>query len=1140
MFHDGEVAMSESRVEQWKRKLLDLSLRNPLLNVRNGAKFLPFDGGAPYGGGAASTEVVPYTPPETGDAVPFRATLPEKEIRKRLKELYLASRSSCNETGVNSLYVAVGFLSWREKDGDEFHQAPLLLIPAQLVRQTASPGYKLLRTDEDAAVNFCLLELLRSQFGIPIKDVDGGGFGDGDPDFGAVFRCFADAIQTKKDWSITTGIALGIFSFAKVVIWKDLTDHFDEFRKHPFVAHLAEGTGLYDDHVKVFPPEEVEKHIRPEELLCPMSADSSQLRAVLYSELGKSFVLHGPPGTGKSQTITNIIADNLAKGKRVLFVSEKKAALDVVYKRLSSVGLAPFCLELHSNKCDKANVMRQFVETLGVKPSRKPARWRQTCSDVAASFSEIGAYVRDLHSPCANGMTAWSCMERHVERHPQADASLISLNAADMPNDSLVELGKVVRELAEEWKGVDKDDYNALQYVCVNDWSPGFETSVGEYVDAILDALSEPKPFKRTLKVLWRAAMARLKGTVKYPFFEGSLEDRRSKMQGVKDHLDGLRLVLSYRVNRRKAVKAKCHKFVEALERGNIASDEAVRIFEDSCAEKTLNTLISRSRALSGFSGVKQEERIARFRELDKAYTTASQKMIVSMLSKRRDAIEHPPVAKPAHGNAQKNGTEAMPEMDPELKRQMAVLKRECEKKKRFMPPRKLLSETKNLAMKLKPCFLMSPLSVAQYLPVEGDLFDMVVFDEASQMTVWDAVGVIARGKQLIVVGDPKQLPPTNFFVKGDVKDEDREDDQATEDLESVLDECLANGMYSAYLNWHYRSRHESLIAFSNRHYYDDRLNTFPAAETNDRLGVSFRYVDGALYDHVSHTNRNEAEALVDFLFGRLANPAERKRSWGVVTFSVAQQRLVEDLIDRRSEGCDWAADFFDDSRPDAFFVKNLENVQGDERDVIIFSIAYAPDAQGRFAMSFGPINRPGGERRLNVAITRAREQVVIFASTHSSDIHAERTNSVGVKHLKALMEYAETGHLEGNAAKADGQDTVGIKKTVCDCLAANGYSFETDVGMSSYPVDVAVRDPDNLGRFILGIECDSERYAAQHTVRDRDVLREDVLKGMGWKIFHAWSMDWAFDRKHAEARLLAMLTKTTNNKKEEVTNDMR
>ena len=208
-------ALKESRVEQWERKLLDLSLRNPLLNVRDGNKFLALDEGVPYAGGAATTDIVPYMPPEAGDTWPFNMHLPEKEIRKRLKELYLTSRSMYNESGVNSLFLAVGFLNWNEKSGEEFHQAPLILIPAQLIRQTASPGYKLQRTDEDAVVNFCLLEMMRSQFGIPIKEVDGGGFGDGDPDFNEVFKCFSDAILDREEWSLSSGAALGIFSFSK-------------------------------------------------------------------------------------------------------------------------------------------------------------------------------------------------------------------------------------------------------------------------------------------------------------------------------------------------------------------------------------------------------------------------------------------------------------------------------------------------------------------------------------------------------------------------------------------------------------------------------------------------------------------------------------------------------------------------------------------------------------------------------------------------------------------------------------------------------------------------------------------------------------------------------------------------------------
>ncbi len=1112
--------MAEARVEQWKRKLLDLSLRNPLLNARDSSKFLPLQEGERWDAPVGGTAVVPYEPPETGGDLPFKTTLTEKEVRKRLKELYLTSRSIVNESGVNSLYLAIGFLHWKETDGDALHRAPLVLVPAQLMRQTAAPGYRLMRTDEDAVVNFCLVELLRTQFGIPVPDIAGNDFGDGDPDYGAVYKSFADAIRDRRGWFLSTGVALGIFTFSKVVIWKDLTDHFEDFRRHPFVAHLAQGTGLYDDHVSIFPPEEVEKHVHTDRLHCPLSADSSQLAAVIYSAIGKSFVLHGPPGTGKSQTITNLIAHNLALGRRVLFVSEKKAALDVVYKRLSSCGLAPFCLELHSNKADKANVMRQFSEALAVTAGRNPAHWASTCASEAASIAELGAYVRDLHMPSANGLTAYDCLARRATLHPQAAAALVSLNAAATPHERLVELGEALRSLAEEWNGVDKAAFGALAPVRDADWSPDFEQRVASQADAFLAAIAEPQPFKRFCRLIFQKVKSFLQRTVRCPVLGGTVEDRRALMQGVKDHLDGLRLVLAYRANRAKALKAGCRAFVEAFEGGRFASDEALRVFEDSCAEKTLNALVSRSRALSGFSGARQEEAIARFKEIDEKYTDSVRKYIVATLSKRLWAIEHPPAQKSA------DGKRIEPQVDPEVKRGLAILRRECEKKKRFMPPRRLLAETKSLAMRLKPCFLMSPLSVAQYLPTDGEPFDLVVFDEASQMTVWDAVGVIARGRQLVVVGDPKQLPPTSFFVKGDVKDEEREDDTATEDLESILDECLANGLHSAYLNWHYRSRHDSLIAFSNRLYYDSRLNTFPAAVTDGRLGVFFRSVDGALYDHSSHTNRREAEAIVDYLFERLGDPAERKRSWGIVTFSVAQQRLIADLVDRRTEGLSWAADFFDDTRPDAFFVKNLENVQGDERDVVMFSIAYAPDAQGRFAQSFGPVNRVGGERRLNVAITRAREQVVIFASVHAADIQAERTNSVGVKHLKALMEYAETGHLEGDAPHDAAREATGVKRLVCECLAANGYDYELDVGRSSYPVDIAVRDPANPDRFLLGIECDGPQYAAQRTVRDRDVLRLSVLAGLGWRLFRAWSVDWAFDRKRAEERLLKALAR--------------
>ncbi len=1081
----------ETRIDQWKRKLLDLSLRNPLLNVRETSRFLPLSNGAPFG-----FEV----PPEDGAVVPYEPTIPEREIKARLKELYTTSRAMFEDSGVNSLFVAVGFLHWNEDGKEDFHRAPLILVPARLERTTGPIGFRLVRTEEDAVVNFCLLELLRSQFKIPVPMIGGGGFGEGDPAFKEVFDAFSQSIKSRPTWSLSGDIALGIFAFDKVVIWKDLDDHIDDFRRNPFVEHLASRKGLYDDNVMVFKPEEVEAHLDFAKLRCPLSADASQLVAVLYSELGKSFVLHGPPGTGKSQTITNIIAHNLAIGKKVLFVSEKKAALDVVHRRLEGIGLAPFCLELHSNKSKKTNVMRQIQEALDVKRGQDPAHWDSICRDMAVKTAELAQFVKLLHKTSANSRSVYSCIAQVVGKHPAASSSLISADVAHMSQTQIEELANEVMALGEEWRGVEKASFEGLKAVKTFAWTPVAETELRRQIDELLVLSGETLTFGLRIKAL-RLAF-RLRKYMDLPLFANPKE-WNGQLGTVKANLDGVRLVMSYRAKADRLRGRGCSAFVTALERGDFSYGEAGRVFDESVSEKTLDLLMTDLPELTSFSGLRQDEKIANFKEIDAKYTESVQKYVVAAISRSLPS------------EAQLAGEE---------KHQLAMLKRESAKKKRIMPIRQLLADTMPVAMRYKPCFLMSPLSVAQYLPALAGQFDMVVFDEASQMTVWDAIGPIARGRQLIVVGDPKQLPPTSFFVKGDAVEDDPDIDAAAQDLESILDECLANGLYSAYLNWHYRSRHEALIAFSNHYYYDDRLNTFPAAANNDRLGVSFEYVEGALYEHTSHTNRGEAEALVEFLYNRLQEKEERERSWGIVTFSVSQKKLIEKLIDERFGDCPWANEFFDDSRPDAFFVKNLENVQGDERDVIVFSIAYAPDAQGNFAMMFGPVNLAGGERRLNVAITRAREQVIIFSSTHSSAIKAERTNSVGVKHLKALMEYAETGLIAGVEPPDPAYRSSGLVGEVRTFLEKNGYVVDEKVGRSSMPIDLAVRDPNDSGRYALAIEFDGPTYAAQRTVRDRDILRASVLSSLGWKYYRLWSIDWAYDRKRAERRLLDAL----------------
>jgi len=479
-----------------------------------------------------------------------------------------------------------------------------------------------------------------------------------------------------------------------------------------------------------------------------------------------------------------------------------------------------------------------------------------------------------------------------------------------------------------------------------------------------------------------------------------------------------------------------------------------------------------------------------------------------------------------------------------EAQRHVGVLRRECEKKARHKPVRQLLAEIPSLAAVLKPCFLMSPLSVAQYLPPDAAPFDLVVFDEASQIPVWDAIGVIARAKQLVVVGDPKQMPPTNFFQKGE-SEADAEDEDVPEDMESILDECLAAGVYSSHLSWHYRSRHESLIAFSNHNYYDDRLNTFPCARTTPRLGVRFEFVEGGVYDRrATRTNEKEARALVDYIFAKAKEPGYKPRSIGVVTFSQAQQELIEDLVDARRESDPSLEALFAEDAPEPFFVKNLENVQGDERDVILFSVGYAPDADGKFAMNFGPLNRDGGERRLNVAVTRAKEQVVVFSSIHGSQIDLSRTSATGAAHLRSFLEYAERETAKSGATATTSFPTgaaalvaASFPATVAAFLREHKWEVDEQVGASAFRIDLGVRRPDGDG-YLLAIECDGPAYAAQRTVRDRDELRASVLKGLGWYVTRIWSVDWALDRRRAEESLLGLLDALEANEKCKMENE--
>ncbi len=362
---------------------------------------------------------------------------------------------------------------------------------------------------------------------------------------------------------------------------------------------------------------------------------------------------------------------------------------------------------------------------------------------------------------------------------------------------------------------------------------------------------------------------------------------------------------------------------VEAVERREIASDEVAPILRRSLFAQFADEIVDASPTLRYFVGDERERLIERFRELDARRSELTQRLVIAKLASRLPAA--------------RTGENAL---SAEETNALTFLQREIGKKRHVRSIRQMLDEMRPIFSTLKPCLLMSPLSVAQYVPANGEKYDVIIFDEASQIPVWDAVGAIARGTQLIVVGDSKQLPPTGFFQR---QNDDEAVGDEVEETESILDECVASQIPARMLNWHYRSRRESLIAFSNRRYYDGKLTTFPSPR-NDSLGVQLRFVENGLYEKGgSKTNKPEANALVKEVVARLRSPEFARKSLGVVTFNEAQRRLIEDLLDDARQDYPEIESFFDSSSPEPTFVKNLENVQGDERDVIYFSIGYGP-----------------------------------------------------------------------------------------------------------------------------------------------------------------------------------------------------
>lgn len=564
----------------------------------------------------------------------------------------------------------------------------------------------------------------------------------------------------------------------------------------------------------------------------------------------------------------------------------------------------------------------------------------------------------------------------------------------------------------------------------------------------------------------------------------------------------GLHAWCAWRNARAVALGAGLGALVDAMEAGDIEPARVPAAFEVSYARWWLAEAVDADEVLKRFVSAEHERRISEFRALDEEFTKVTRQWIRAKLC----------AGLPTTDNVHRNS-------------EWGVLRHEITKKKQHKPLRQLLEEIPSAVLRLTPCLLMSPLSIAQYLSANASSFDIVIFDEASQIPVWDAIGAMARGKQVVMVGDPKQLPPTNFFDRAEASDGDSEDVEG--DLESILDECLGASLPTRNLSWHYRSRHESLIAFSNHRYYGGGLVTFPSPVTEDSA-VSFHFVGGRYEKGGARINQPEARALVADLVARIKSPGfqDSGLTVGVVTFNSEQQRLIEDLLDQERRKDPGLEPFFSEIELEPLFVKNLESVQGDERDIMYFSITYGPDMSGALSMNFGPLNRDGGERRLNVAVTRARHELRVFSSLRGEQMDLSRTKAIGVRDLKHFLEFAEHGTrvlAEANRGSQGDFDSP-FEAAVAAALDRKGWQVHTQIGASSFRIDLGVVHPDLPGRYLAGVECDGATYHRSATARDRDKLREQVLRGLGWEIERIWSTDWWVDPSGTLERVHARL----------------
>ncbi len=1346
----------EARIEEWRNELLDTTKRNRLIHFRTGrgggiALIHPDPGdfwhrlviagkpltfarkcdllGFPDEAAEGDPDDPPLERPGPNAAAILERCLaspnlleehlltdmPDRHLARRLTRLHLAARASLDEQGVVTLHVAFGFLRWFEETNSQVElRSPLLLVPVRLQREGIDAPWQLLPEDEELLVNHTLAQRLAADFRLRLPAAEGDA--DNDLDWRSYLGEVEECVKSQARWEVLDETALGTFNFQKLAMWQDLGDNAGRIRDHGLCGMIAgDRGGALGDALDLPHDKELDEKTRPEETYHILDADSSQHAAIVAASRGANLVLDGPPGTGKSQTIANVIADSLAAGKTVLFVSEKAAALDVVHRRLCERGLGDFVLACHSHKANKREVVAELGRCLDLPPEedgnpaddlrqldtarrelsvyvreleavRKPlgrsafqvhgelARLTRLGSKshgaVPSVLSRDGAYVERV-AGLLNGLTGCRDAVGDRDRHPWRDCRVVASSLV-LQEDAQHHLGRLAEQVRQaateaaelnrlgfgqerpsraEWLATLENVRRAL--LTPSWWDPAKRQELLQLTERWLDCDGMAKRLRDELAVRlgeiafapesaplafrasrFRSSWARLlpgwwflKPRVKVWYkqrppqtvaFHDDLDklaryhecsdfcrqaqaeraadlltDNRGKpdwagtkkclqqierleqvssagrepaprviLQGVLDRCDALRAEgfdeswtfltaklfdpardvstgltidrtpledlcawfgaravdvgridewVRYSGIERQLREDGAEPILKEVTGGRVALGEAANAFRRRFLGLWLEAVSETTPVLSRFTTEDHERRIARFQELDRRSVAGASARV------RHVQLTHPDRPRPVAGAP--------------VSSELGTLLHEVHKSRRHLPLRQLFKRIPRLLLRLKPCVMMSPLAVSTYLQSPDLNFDLVIFDEASQVRPHDAICAIYRGRRLLVAGDQKQLPPTDFFqrVFGDEEPDDEADTDGLtlSDFPSLLDVCQTFGLPRYRLRWHYRSKREALIAFSNRHYYDSELITFPSAhDTPNNPAVGFEYVAEGRWKPGAGGGFNAVEArrTAELILAHARHHPDQ--TLGVIAFSQRQQMRILDELEQMRRSAPELEEFFSEDREHPFFVKNLETVQGDERDVIFLSIGYGPDETGRVAMRFGPLNKAGGERRLNVAVTRARQGMTVVSSLRAADIDLSRTNAEGVRLLRAYLDYAERGvvvALGGTLTEVGrhGFDSP-FEEEVFAELTRRGLTLHPQVGCSGFRIDLAVVDPGEPGRYLLGVECDGATYHSAATARDRDRLRQEVLESLGWRICRIWSTDWVRDPERQIGRVMA------------------